>query len=600
MEGNSIKSFENLCKIFEIRIKLDRENNKKASEEVLTNYEKYLKKIDSFYNKEFEEDIRLLITPELTLEDEQKRLKKLIKLLEERLEKRIKLEDDYYKATGKNIKNFQMIISDEELDSKKERLNIITRYLETKNDIESVSESIINLKKSLSEEEEKKEEYISKNRMLEDELYSVFIEVIKDVEYYRDINEENIKEELDNLLEKVRETKETLDITKESIISLTTNGLEEDYSSYIDDAEKNYYVWKDRELVIGIYNLIVNFEEEFNDISRKRNQIKELLEERQALRKKLNINDIDIMFNFEKLVFQQIKVLDNEKEILENISNYTSRIKFKEDRLSELEEVNNSVEILTILSEYGLIDTYDTEEIEISEEEETIKEEEEPIIKQVYDPYRIVEVKDYPKTLNIGLAKLKGESIRDKVNKKLNPVVEEKTFKDLTINLDEEKKEEFYASPDAESIPVWEFALDTASKEIDKPKESISNSKIQSIPEWKAPLNLPVEEKENKEENISVWEKPLEPLKEEPVKKKEDILPVWDVKITEDKPMPEEVVNIEIMSKQPELKEVTIDNMFWIPVSEDKLETNQFPNINIPIQNKFTNKDDNFGFPDIK
>ena len=28
MEGNSIKSFENLCKIFEMRIKLDKERNK--------------------------------------------------------------------------------------------------------------------------------------------------------------------------------------------------------------------------------------------------------------------------------------------------------------------------------------------------------------------------------------------------------------------------------------------------------------------------------------------------------------------------------------------------------------------------------------------
>ena len=30
MEGNSIKSFENLCKIFEMRIKLDKERNIKT------------------------------------------------------------------------------------------------------------------------------------------------------------------------------------------------------------------------------------------------------------------------------------------------------------------------------------------------------------------------------------------------------------------------------------------------------------------------------------------------------------------------------------------------------------------------------------------
>ena len=54
MEGNSIKSLENLCKIFEMRIKLDKEKKAKTPSEVIDNYEKYSKKIDSIYNKDFE------------------------------------------------------------------------------------------------------------------------------------------------------------------------------------------------------------------------------------------------------------------------------------------------------------------------------------------------------------------------------------------------------------------------------------------------------------------------------------------------------------------------------------------------------------------
>ena len=45
MEGNSITAFENLCRIFEMRIKLDREKGVKISLDVLDNYEKYSKKI---------------------------------------------------------------------------------------------------------------------------------------------------------------------------------------------------------------------------------------------------------------------------------------------------------------------------------------------------------------------------------------------------------------------------------------------------------------------------------------------------------------------------------------------------------------------------
>ena len=51
MEGNNVRSFENLCKIFEMRIKLDREKKVKTPSDVLINYEKYAKKIDNIYNE---------------------------------------------------------------------------------------------------------------------------------------------------------------------------------------------------------------------------------------------------------------------------------------------------------------------------------------------------------------------------------------------------------------------------------------------------------------------------------------------------------------------------------------------------------------------
>ena len=58
MEGNSLNSFENLCKIFETRIKLDKEKNIETPPDVLINYEKYSKKIDSIYNSKFEKEIK--------------------------------------------------------------------------------------------------------------------------------------------------------------------------------------------------------------------------------------------------------------------------------------------------------------------------------------------------------------------------------------------------------------------------------------------------------------------------------------------------------------------------------------------------------------
>jgi len=605
MEGNSIKTFENLCKIFEMRIKLDREQGKSISPEILANYEKYLKKIDLFYNKEFEERIKTLIATESTLEKEKERLEKLIRLIEERIEKRETLENTYNITTGKDIDCLQTIISDSEFNNKKERLNLITKYLDTTDEIEGVKESIIALEKSLLEEETKKDEYTSKNIILEDELYSTFISIIKEDEYYCNINEENLNDELNNIIDKVTETKETLDITKDSISSLKINGLEDDYTTYIEDAEKSYYIWKEREILLRIFSIILNFEEEFTNIYSKRNKIKEYLDERQDLRKKLKINDIDILLDLEKIILEQFKVIDNEKEILENISNYSNRIKFKKDRLSELEEINNSVEILAILSEYKIIETYDSEDYSESEEElieeENIKEE--PIIKEVINPYRIVEIKDYPKTLNIGLAKLKGENIRDKVNKKLNPIKEEKTFEDITIDIDKDE------TKNKELVEEKETVIEKVKEDIIEKNESsdIEDSKLV----WEIPLNIAVdnlnEEKEepniDKKEDMPVWNMPLDiktdKITEENKKEEKNNIPIWgDITPTENEI--EDISSIKTIKKEPELEEKTIDNIFWIPVSEEKLDTNKFPNINIPIQNNFTNKEDNFGFPDIK
>lgn len=552
MEGNSIKSFENLCKIFEMRIKLDKERNIKTPSDVIDNYEKYAKKIDSIYNKEFEKEIRNLISPEVTLEKEETRLKRLIKLLEERLDKRRELEEHFYNSTGKYIDGFQLVVSEDELEEKKTRLDTITKYLTTKSEIDELTTSISKLKNSLIELEKEKEEYTEKNKVMEDNIYSSLMTSIKNDEYFTKINEDNYNIELSTVEDKVRENEETLEVTLDSVKSLMNSGTDDDYTSYIEDAEKNYYIWKNREIILKIYELVIAYEEDFDRIIAKRNKLEDLIEENNHLKNKLHIEDNNELLDFENLLLEQKDTLNSEKEVLENIVNYTSRIKFKEERLEELEEINNSYEILTILREYGIIDTYDTEEEaeeipeEVSEEipEEDASKEEvlEDIVNDTIDPYRIKEVIDYPKTLNIGLAKLKGESVRETVNRKLNPKPKINLFDELTKDMQPEEKVEETNNITPE--PIWTM-----------PTEEIE----------------PV--KEPKEEN-PVWTIPVvEQAKEEPIK---------DEEINK--------INLE-----------NTNNMFWIPVSDSKLETKDFPNINIPINNKnFSNTKDNFGFPDLE
>lgn len=590
MEGNSLNSFENLCKIFETRIKLDKEKNIETPPDVLINYEKYSKKIDSIYNSKFEKEIKPLIVPAVTIEKEEERLGKLISLLKSRLEKREELENRFYLTTGRYIKGLQLVVSESEFEDKKNRLETITKYLDTRNEINTVNESISELKDKLSDEVAKQDEYIKKNKIMEDELYNSFKDVISNDDYLSKLNEDDIDTEIAMVIDKVKDNKETLDVTKDSVNSLMISGDNDDYASYIEDAERSYFTWKNRELLLKIYSLVVKFEDNYNDLFEKRDKINKIIRNRRSIKDNLTIEVTDNFSSFEDVLKEQLDVLKNEKEVLENVSNYTNRISFKEERLSELEEANNSVEILSILREYGLIDTYDNKEeleevpLETPELEEDNGDEEEEIFVKEINPYRIVDVIDYPKSLNIGLARLKGESVREKVNKKLNPTIKAPTFDDITNEIDNSKEED--------------KVIDTSNNDLVDDKKLDNEGVKEDIvtPTWEAPKKEDIIKKDDtdikviNDDNIPVWGSNINTNINtvEEVNTSNGSVPIWNNTLDNNS----NSTDIKILDNKE-------DNAFWVPVSDSKLDANVFPSIDIPVNNGFNGTKDNFGFPDI-
>lgn len=589
MEGNSLNSFENLCKIFETRIKLDKEKNIETPPDVLINYEKYSKKIDSIYNSKFEKEIKPLIVPAVTIEKEEERLGKLISLLKSRLEKREELENRFYLTTGRYIKGLQLVVSESEFEDKKNRLETITKYLDTRNEINTVNESISELKDKLSDEVAKQDEYIKKNKIMEDELYNTFKDVISNDDYLSKLNEDDIDTEIAMVIDKVKDNKETLDVTKDSVNSLMISGDNDDYASYIEDAERSYFTWKNRELLLKIYSLVVKFEDNYNDLYEKRDKINKIIRNRRSIKDNLTIEVTDNFSSFEDVLKEQLDVLKNEKEVLENVSNYTNRISFKEERLSELEEANNSVEILSILREYGLIDTYDNKEeleevpLETPELEEEDAKEEEIFVKEI-NPYRIVDVIDYPKSLNIGLARLKGESVREKVNKKLNPTIKAPTFDDITNEIDNSKEED--------------KVIDTSNNDLVDDKKLDNEGVKEDIvtPTWEAPKKEDIIKKDDtdikviNDDNIPVWGSNINTNINtvEEVNTSNGSVPIWN-----------NTLDNNSNSTDTKILDNKEDNAFWVPVSDSKLDANVFPSIDIPVNNGFNGTKDNFGFPDI-
>lgn len=615
MEGNNLKSFENLTRIFETRIKLDKEKSIETPPDVLINYEKYIKKIDAIYNDRFEREIKPLITPEVTIEKEEERLKKLISLLKDRLNKREELENRFYLTTGRYISSLQLVVSESELEDKQNRLDRITRYLDTRNEINNVTSSLEDLKQKLKEEVAMQDEYTKKNKIMEEELYASFLDVISDDDYLSKINKDDIDGELALVIDKAKENKETLDVTKESVNSLLAGGTDDDYTSYIEDAERMYFTWENRELLLRIYAIVVAGEDNYNGLFDKRDKINKLLRKRRSIRDSLSIEIPDNISSFENLLKEELEVLKNEKEVIENVSNYTNRISFKEERLEELEKLNNDIEILTILREYGLIDTYDNKEelsnIPLEEEEPleieapTKEEEDDEVIAREINPYRILEVVDYPKTLNLGLAKLKGESVREKVNKKLNPPPLP-TFEDINAEISSSTNEEvsnemINNEPEVEvqkveePLPSW-----TVPSEDVKPIDNIPSKEDNSIPSW----TPNIEKEDNTPKNDKIMENNI-PSWTIPINVEEDKNNVSSSELNKDLFSNNLNNNIDISSKESKLQDSKKEdssinnNMFWMPVSDSKLENNFFPNINSNVGNNSVNKNDNFGFPDL-
>lgn len=616
MEGNSLNSFENLCKIFETRIKLDKEKNIETPPDVLINYEKYSKKIDSIYNSKFEKEIKPLIVPAVTIEKEEERLGKLISLLKSRLEKREELENRFYLTTGRYIKGLQLVVSESEFEDKKNRLETITKYLDTRNEINTVNESISELKDKLSDEVARQDEYIKKNKIMEDELYNTFKDVISNDDYLSKLNEDDIDTEIAMVIDKVKDNKETLDVTKDSVNSLMISGDNDDYASYIEDAERSYFTWKNRELLLKIYSLVIKFEDNYNDLYEKRDKINRIVRNRRSIKDNLTIEVTDNFSSFEDVLKEQLDVLKNEKEVLENVSNYTNRISFKEERLSELEEANNSVEILSILREYGLIDTYDNKEeleevpLETPELEEDNGDEEEIFVKEI-NPYRIVDVIDYPKSLNIGLARLKGESVREKVNKKLNPTIKAPTFDDITNEIDNSKEEDKVIDTSNNDL-VDDKKLDNegVKEDIVTPTWDIPKKEEVVTPTWEVPKKEDIIKKDDtdikviNDDNIPVWGSNINTNINtvEEVNTSNGSVPIWNdtFKTSESNNLNNNISTPSFDLKEENNKEeMSSENMFWVPVSDSKLDANVFPSIDIPVNNGFNGTKDNFGFPDI-
>lgn len=319
--------------------------------------------LDKMYTEDYEEKLESMFYSTSTLEEEVERLKKLVEFIKTRIEQRKSLQSDYKNVTGKELNDLEYIEKSSELDLYEKRLNLIKSYLDNSRTIEVNKKELTYLEDELSNEFDKKKSNEEKNVNLEDKLYTDYINTLYEMDLQSLTKVEDIDEELNKIAKEINEAKDQKDTFVTAFDNLKTSGisgdLELEYASYVENSKRNYYYVKEKEILLELYELIEKKEKEYSNLFTKRTNVKTLLKERLTLRKDMNIKEKDLLLPIYDLVEEQSHEIEEEKSNTDNINVLTERIKLKENRLEELNKEVKKPEVLSILKEFNLIDTYD-------------------------------------------------------------------------------------------------------------------------------------------------------------------------------------------------------------------------------------------------
>lgn len=345
-------------------------------EETLKNFEDASRDVDAMNDEVYLNNIEDKFYDTLKLEDEEKKLSVLVDYIGGRVEQRISLLTDFANVTGYDLQNLPPIKYYDKLDDYTERLGYIKEYLNNINEIAVLKTEIEKEDKKLNEcylNKSASEEY---NLKIENTLYDKFYNIFKTLEFFEDTTEENIDDKLMSASKEVDDSKKSLDIFTKSFTTLSGAGIsdaeEREYLSYVENAQLAYYNFKEQEYIFKLYKLILSKYSDYNQIKYKRDEINSILSERVALRTELNVLESDIFGSLYDLLERQYEDINRQSGDIDDIETLTKNINDKKDALNKLELDNQKVEILSLLREFCLLDTYDDISVEMSDVDEDI------------------------------------------------------------------------------------------------------------------------------------------------------------------------------------------------------------------------------------
>lgn len=356
---NTNKIKENKYKILRMSLILGSDSNR---DETLNNFEESAREIDAMNDETYLSELETKFYDTLKLEEEEKKLTELVDYIGGRVDQRISLLSDFANITGYDLSNLPPIKHYDKLDDLKERLKYIREYLSNTEQINNLVVEIEESETKLKEAYENKKTSEECNERNEEIILSKFSNIIKSISALKDINIDNIDNELNNIILNAEESKKSLDIFMNSYTTLKESGInyeeEIEYKSYVDNAKELYYSNKEQEYLLKIYKLLLNKEKEYSGLIQKRQLINDILTERTSLRNELGIMETDILNSLYDTLDKQYKDIQQQLNTIEDIEFLTGLIESKNNEKNDFEQANQKVEILSLLREFCIIDTY--------------------------------------------------------------------------------------------------------------------------------------------------------------------------------------------------------------------------------------------------
>ena len=361
ISDNKIK--ENKYKILRMSLLLGSDSNR---EETLRDFEDAARQIDAMNDEVYLKDLQDKFYDTKSLEDEEKKLDTLVNYIDGRVEQRISLLTDFSNITGFDLQDLPSIKYYDKLDDYKERLSYIREYLSNVERLEALNGELKEDNKKLDAAYKSKGANEEFNQRSEEMLLNKFLSIVKNLDYFSDVNEDNIDVHLDNVIMVSQDSKKSLDIFTKSFSTLVRSGIdskeEEEYHSYVKDAQQVYYCNKEKEYLLRVYQYLIHKESEYQSILVKRDCINDLLYERLNLRQEFGIAGNDILSGLYDILEKQYHDIEHQSENVKAIDDLNLKISQIKEEINGLELDNQKVEILALLREYGIIDTYSEHE----------------------------------------------------------------------------------------------------------------------------------------------------------------------------------------------------------------------------------------------